>query len=319
MKRVLSACFALALAILLLTGCQITASKDFGTNEDLITNEDASSGTSADIWSGSDGDAVPAIGPSEEKLSDQGGEEFPPPEEIKPDTSKVVVSELPEETQSNPEEDEHSVQTNEAQPDTSQDAPVEQSGDVKEDTEADITAESGNVSEVTPDLPVEQPDELPPEQPDEPSPEQQDDPPPEQQDHQSVGTIIGKWGNGSTGAVFNITKGSFDFGAYGFGQEYYFYDDGTFYELITSGLGSAASIFGNYTVNSEIITFSYTSSKVSSDYGETWTAGNTPPPASYYYELGADSNGDYLVIGLEGAEPPLDIETNAVLYYRRSD
>jgi hypothetical protein len=130
------------------------------------------------------------------------------------------------------------------------------------------------------------------------------------------GSIVGKWSTGITGARWDINTGSFRFGAYGVGEEYHFNSDGTFVELITSGLGTAISISGNYTVSGGMLNFTYKGSKVSSDRGETWTAGKTPSPASYHYELGTDSTGDYLMIGLKGATPPLDNTTNAARYFK---
>ncbi len=127
-------------------------------------------------------------------------------------------------------------------------------------------------------------------------------------------SIVGKWGKGMTGAMYNIGTGSFDFGIYGTEQEYQFDSDGTFTILLKTGSGSVTSITGNYTVSSDKITFIYTGSKSSSDFGKTWSEGNTIKPASYYYELGKDDDGRYLIIGLEDAIPPLDTETNAVQY-----
>jgi hypothetical protein len=131
------------------------------------------------------------------------------------------------------------------------------------------------------------------------------------------GSVVGKWGHGMTGALYNISKGSFDFGVYGTELEYDFKSDGTFTQVIKTGAGSVTSITGSYTVSGDILALTYKESKVSSDFGKTWTAGNARSPASYYYELGTDSDSSYLMIGLEGATPPLDTETNAVQYWFR--
>lgn len=131
-------------------------------------------------------------------------------------------------------------------------------------------------------------------------------------------SIVGTWSHGMTGAVYNIGTGAFDFGPYGIGHQYKFNGDGTFVELITSGLGSVIILNGNYAAGGDTITFTYTGSKGSSDYGNTWKDGNTPPATSRYYKLNSDRIGNHVLIGLESAALPLD-ENNAVYYYQIED
>jgi len=131
------------------------------------------------------------------------------------------------------------------------------------------------------------------------------------------GSIVGKWGKGKAGATYNALTRSFDFGVYGTEQEYQFNSDGTFTELIKTGSGSVISIAGDYTVSGGMLTLTYKSSKESSDFGNTWVEGKTRQPASHHYEIGEDGENSYLMIGLEGATPPLDPETNAARYWLR--
>ncbi len=129
------------------------------------------------------------------------------------------------------------------------------------------------------------------------------------------GSIVGKWSNGMTGARYNTGTGSFEFGAYGSREEYQFNSDGTFAELISTGLGSEIVIKGKYAVKDGKITFSSRTSKVSSDYGKTWKDGNSPADQTCYYALEKGDDVNYLIIGLEDATLPLDTETNAVRYW----
>lgn len=132
---------------------------------------------------------------------------------------------------------------------------------------------------------------------------------------QSAGgaSIIGKWSYGMTGAMYNMSTGSFNFGMYGVAAEYNFNSDGTFVETISSGSGSVVMISGNYTVSTDKLTLTFKSSKSSSDFGNTWTEGNVVPPASYYYKLDVEDGTVSLRIGLEDAALPLD-ESNSVSY-----
>jgi len=138
--------------------------------------------------------------------------------------------------------------------------------------------------------------------------------PAQQEQPAGSGSIAGTWQNGSMiGVTYNMFTGTFKYRS-GIGQCYTFNSDGTFSSLIISGLGFAISINGKYAVKGDKITFTSQTGKSSSDGGQTWAAGNSPPNATYYYALGTDDNGSYLLMGLEGATPPLDIETNAVSY-----
>lgn len=129
------------------------------------------------------------------------------------------------------------------------------------------------------------------------------------------GAIVGNWSNGMTGVRYNTGTGSFDFGAYGSREEYQFNSDGTFAELISTGLGSEIVIKGKYAVKDGKIIFSSQTSKVSSDYGKTWKDGNSPADETRYFTLEKGDDANYLIIGLEDATLPLDTETNAVRYW----
>ena len=52
----------------------------------------------------------------------------------------------------------------------------------------------------------------------------------------------------------------------------------------------------------------------SNDGGETWVAKETLPDTSAYFTAGTDDTGKYLLIGEEGAVPPLVEKTNALKY-----
>ena len=125
--------------------------------------------------------------------------------------------------------------------------------------------------------------------------------------------IVGVWETGSmNGFTYNMTTAKFKYNS-GIGQRYYFNNDGTFSSLIASSYGVAISITGKYTVAGNTITFTDQKGVISNDAGENWAPGNSPPDQTNYFAFYAE---EYLLIGLDGAELPLDIETNAVSYWR---
>ena len=151
-------------------------------------------------------------------------------------------------------------------------------------------------------------------------PEESEKPPQNQgnsteQSQESSNTIVGIWQTGSmTGHEYNAMSGTFRYNS-GLGQRYNFKDDGTYTSSIVAGYGSMISITGNYTVTEDKITFSNQKGKVSSDYGDTWKEGNLLKDETYYYAFDNSDSETYLLIGLEDALPPLDIETNAASYF----
>ena len=151
-------------------------------------------------------------------------------------------------------------------------------------------------------------------------PEESEKPPQNQgnsteQSQESSNTIVGIWQTGSmTGHEYNAMSGTFRYNS-GLGQRYNFKDDGTYTSSIVAGYGSMISITGNYTVTEDQITFSNQKGKVSSDYGDTWKEGNLLKDETYYYAFDNSDSETYLLIGLEDALPPLDIETNAASYF----
>lgn len=129
--------------------------------------------------------------------------------------------------------------------------------------------------------------------------------------------IVGTWFMGSiSGGRYNSVTGRYE-GATGSGIIYYFKSDGTFSEMIVSSNLTytwAASISGKYTLKNDIIKFTKQVSEDSSDNGETWGKKKSLPDVSNYFAFGTDVLGDYMLIGLDDATPPLDPETNAAKY-----
>jgi hypothetical protein len=71
---------------------------------------------------------------------------------------------------------------------------------------------------------------------------------------------------------------------------------------------------GKYSVKDGKLTLSNRVVEESSDGGKTWGAKETLPDASAYFTAGSDAAGKYLLIGQEGAEPPLVDKKNAMKY-----
>ncbi|NLT58042.1 MAG: S-layer homology domain-containing protein [Clostridiales bacterium] len=127
-------------------------------------------------------------------------------------------------------------------------------------------------------------------------------------------TLMGSWQNGSlTGHTYSAVTGTFQYNS-GIGELYTFNADGSFASLIVAGYGNCVSIAGKYAAKDGRLSLTGQSGKLSSDYGNSWTTGNSPADTTRHYALGSDDIGPYLLIGLEGASLPLDTETNAVRY-----
>lgn len=126
-------------------------------------------------------------------------------------------------------------------------------------------------------------------------------------------TVSGKWVLGTlTGGKFNSATGKYEGGASGLGQIYNFKQDGTYTALVI--WSTAMNFAGKYTVKDGIITLTDRVVVESSDDGITWGAEEKLPDALAYFIAGTDESGKYLLMGEEGATPPLVEKQNALKY-----
>lgn len=130
--------------------------------------------------------------------------------------------------------------------------------------------------------------------------------------------FVGTWFSGSiSGGRYNTVTGRYE-GAAGMGMIYYFKADGTFSQMIVwnnpYGGTWAASTTGKYAVKDDVITYTKQVSEQSTDEGKTWKDKKSQSDQSDYFEFGTDILGDYVLLSLDGATPPLNPETNAAKY-----
>lgn len=136
--------------------------------------------------------------------------------------------------------------------------------------------------------------------------------PPVQQ-NTSNASVIGTWVLGNvSGGRFNAATGKYEGGASGLGQIYTFKEDGTYSGLVI--WSNALYFSGKYSVKDDVITLISRIAQESNDDGSTWGAEEALSDASSYFTAGTDESGRYLVIGAEGAVPPLNPPDNALKY-----
>lgn len=126
-------------------------------------------------------------------------------------------------------------------------------------------------------------------------------------------SIVGKWILGTlSGGQFNATTGKYEGGASGLGQIYAFKADGTYTALV---IWSNAMYFtGKYNIKDGMLTLTDRIVEESNDGGKTWGAKEALPDTSAYFTTATEDSGKYLLLGQEGAVPPLVDKTNALKY-----
>ncbi len=137
-------------------------------------------------------------------------------------------------------------------------------------------------------------------------------------DGKSAGTsasVVGTWILGDlSGGTFNAASGRYEGGATGLGHRYTFNADGTYTAL---AIWSNTMFFtGKYSVKDGVLTITDRVVEESGDGGKTWGAKETLPDATAYFIAGSDAAGKYLLLGQEGAEPPLVDKKNAMKYIK---
>lgn len=126
-------------------------------------------------------------------------------------------------------------------------------------------------------------------------------------------SVVGTWVLGTlSGGTFNATSGKYEGGATGLGQTYTFKADGTYTALVI--WSNAIYFTGKYSVKDGMLTLTDRYSEESNDDGKNWSARETLPDSSAYFSAGSDGSGKYLLLGEEGAVPPLVEKTNAFKY-----
>lgn len=126
-------------------------------------------------------------------------------------------------------------------------------------------------------------------------------------------SVEGVWTLGMlSGGQFNAGTGKYEGGASGMGQIYTFKADGTYTALVI--FGNTIWFTGNYSIGDGVLTLTGRTAEESEDDGKTWSAPETLPDASSLYVVGTDEAGTYLLLGEEGATPPLVEKKNAMKY-----
>lgn len=126
-------------------------------------------------------------------------------------------------------------------------------------------------------------------------------------------SVEGAWMLGMlSDGQFNADTGKYQGGASGMGQIYTFQPDGAYTALVI--YGDTIWLAGNYSVSDGVLTLTGRTAEESKDGGKTWGAPESLPDASAYFIAGTDDFGKYLLLGEEGAAPPLEDKKNAVKY-----
>jgi hypothetical protein len=126
-------------------------------------------------------------------------------------------------------------------------------------------------------------------------------------------SIVGKWVLGNiSGGQFNASTGRYEGGATGLGQIYNFKEDGTYSALVI--WSNTIYFTGKYSIKDGVLTVTNRVSEESNDGGKTWGAKETLPDTTAYFTIAAENSEKYLIIGEEGAVPPLNPPSNAMKY-----
>ena len=129
----------------------------------------------------------------------------------------------------------------------------------------------------------------------------------------SSGSVQGAWALGMlSGGQYNAETGKYEGGATGMGQIYTFKPDGTYTALVI--FGNTIWLTGNYSTADGVLTLTDRVAEESEDDGKTWSAPETLPKTSTPFVVGADEAGTFLLLGEEGATPPLVEKKNALKY-----
>ena len=126
-------------------------------------------------------------------------------------------------------------------------------------------------------------------------------------------SVIGSWMLGMlSGGQFDSTSGKYEGGASGMGQVYTFRSDGSYRALV---IWSSTLYFeGKYSVDDGVLALTERMVEESQDGGKTWGSPEILPDTLAYFTIETDDMGPYLLIGGEGAAPPLVDKTNAMKY-----
>ena len=170
--------------------------------------------------------------------------------------------------------------------------PSVQTPPVEVKPEGSPSAQDADTSEPSPEVPPELPPETPQEAPDTP--------------------VEGAWmlGMVSMGEL-NADTGKYD-DAQGMGQVYTFKPDGTYTALVI--FGDTIWLTGHYSVEGDVLILTDRTAEESKDGGKTWSAPEVLPDASAPFAAETDEMGTYLLLGEEGATPPLVEKENALKY-----
>jgi hypothetical protein len=109
----------------------------------------------------------------------------------------------------------------------------------------------------------------------------------------------------------NTDTGKYD-DAQGMGQVYTFKPDGTYTALVI--FGDTIWLTGHYSVEGDVLILTDRTAEESKDGGKTWSAPEVLPDASAPFAAETDERGTYLLLGEEGATPPLVEKENALKY-----
>lgn len=126
-------------------------------------------------------------------------------------------------------------------------------------------------------------------------------------------SVVGSWTLGMlSGGQFSASTGKYEGGTTGLGMVYTFKPDGTYTALAI--WSEVIWLTGKYSVADGVLTLTDRTTEESSDDGKTWSTKEVLPDASAYFTVGTDETGKYLLLGEEGAAPPLVEKKNAMKY-----
>ncbi|MCQ1529349.1 S-layer homology domain-containing protein [Lutispora saccharofermentans] len=129
----------------------------------------------------------------------------------------------------------------------------------------------------------------------------------------STNSVAGTWVLGTlSGGTFNAVSGKYEGGASGLGQIYTFKGDGTYTALVI--WSNAMYLTGSYSVKDGVLTLTDRVAEESDDDGKSWSAEEKLPDSWAYFNSIIEGSEKYLLIGQEGAAPPLVDKANALKY-----